>query len=123
MSEVNDFTAEGQAAIAYQICGALNAPTRILDYFSAVASGKKPDNPLPFVPESTDVLCPFCEVAMISQVVPNIFYCDNPKCPAPEYRQARANVLVADPCPKCGAQLESCVAGQYCSSKTCDYAY
>jgi hypothetical protein len=40
--------AESIAAIAYQICGALGAPARILDYFSAVASGKRPSNPLPF---------------------------------------------------------------------------
>lgn len=39
------------AAIAYQICGVLEAPARILDYFSAVANGEKASNPLPFSPD------------------------------------------------------------------------
>jgi hypothetical protein len=37
------------AAVAYQILGALSAPARILDYFSAIAQGELwPENPLPF---------------------------------------------------------------------------
>jgi hypothetical protein len=40
------------AAVAYQICGTLNAPARILDYFSEVSSGRRPKNPLPFSGEA-----------------------------------------------------------------------
>lgn len=44
------------AATAYQIIGALleflpSAPVRILDYFSAVAQGENPVDPLPFSPD------------------------------------------------------------------------
>jgi hypothetical protein len=49
-------TAKAQAAIAYQICSVLNAPVRILDYFSAVANGEPiPPNPLPFSPDEVTI--------------------------------------------------------------------
>jgi hypothetical protein len=46
----HDVSGRAIASIAYQICGVLDAPARILDYFSAVASGASPANPLPFSP-------------------------------------------------------------------------
>lgn len=51
-----DDTPEAVAATAYQILGVLAherncVPVRILDYFSAVAQGERPINPLPFNPD------------------------------------------------------------------------
>lgn len=52
----DDDTPEAVASIAYQIFGVLASerncvPVRILDYFSAVAHGEHPTNPLPFSPD------------------------------------------------------------------------